>query len=128
MDYEVGWADLGEQTTVFGPLKQSCEMSLGLALQLRKGVLAKVTHEAKDIDIHYALEEVKQGDDAKFIVLEGISEAELKRGAQRLVAALLFVGILNLLLTTADGFHEVRNSLSAAQPRLDRLAHENPQR
>ena len=81
----------------------------------------------EDIDIHRPLEEMEEGDDGEFVVLEGVAEAVVERGAERLVAALLFVGVLDLLLAAADGFDEVRDSLPSAQARFDRLAHEHAQ-
>jgi len=71
---------------------------------------------------------VEEGDDGEFIVLERMAEAVVERGAERFVAALFFVGVLDTLLAAADAFHEVLDALPAAQARFDHLADENTQR
>ena len=128
MDREVGRAKLGEKAGVSGAFEQAGEMLLAPALQFRHGMLAGFAHQAQDIDIHRPLEEMKKGDDGEFVVLERVAEAVVERGSEGLVAALLFVGILYLLLAAADGFDEVRDSLLSVQARSDRLTYEHTQR
>src|ERR1044072_2524372 len=99
-----------------------------LALQLWKGVLASFAHQAQGIDIHRALEEVEEGDDGEFVVVEGVVEAVVERGAEGLVAALLFVCVLDVLLAAADGFDEVFDLSSSVQAGSDRLADEYAER
>src|ERR1043166_1815704 len=100
-------------------------MLLAGALQLGQGVLADVAHEVNSINANRSLEEVREGDDRKFVVLERMPEAIVERGSEGLVAALFFVGVLDPLFPTADGFHELCNAVPTAQTRFDRLTDEH---
>src|SRR5690349_7308407 len=70
---------------------------------------------------------MKQRDDWQFVFLKRMPEAVVERCAERLVAALPFVGVLDLLLAAADGFDKILNLLPPAQTRFDRLPNQHTQ-
>ena len=98
------------------------QVFLGLALEFGQGVVADFAHQLEGIHIHGALEQVQQGDDGEFVVLEGVAEAVVERGAEGFVAALLSSASSMACSPLRMACDEVLDLLLAAQPHLDGLA------